>query len=898
MKSIHNVKFIAACNPYRLDTGKRAEFGLHYGDKYKNKKLVYVTDIKKYIENIVLKTLEESINDMNIIDYIKPLTHEFSINSFNISTASLREIRRWDILFSYSFEEMKKVFGGKYDFEEIPTKIQNLIADEVNLESGENPDAVNLLSYQGSLTSNSEGILRVFENAEKSILDNSLNNIISAIYFDELGLAELSSNNHFKEYDDNKNKISFIGISNYCLDASKMNRGIHLSIPEPDIEDMKTTVLAITESYNIKFEDLKLKDFYYLIKIVPKLLIKHKFPQNKLIIIELLCEIIERNFGGLNNSGIGEKKQYDVIKCITENVNDFNNDTIHSHYTVKELNKIQVTMNTEDKNSNTQNYFTNDKFRCIVLIDKNDIYKEDPSSLNRFEKHYITFEYLLDKSYNDLSKEINKILTRYNKNPEGLNINQYKSQLMKRIVRTFSQDIMFFIRNFDFAEKYIIGTFNRNSIKNVYIDQYSSESEIDEVISEYLISQSQNLIIFHYNLEDYKKQCQMFIDNLNSLNNNFKEIYESSTLDLFKNKSLINGEEEFKKDLYHKIIGTNIIMKIFNEYNFDESEVDFISIIIKHMKSIYNDALITFNDIYRYYIDNFNTSIIRYINMSSREKIDTYLGISFPGVILSFKEIDRCIIENRVNYLDNENENIYENNIVIKFKEQFVNKYINFKDSFDIENHINVIFDDYIIYYLSKSNYNYTNKKIITNFSLFIGRCFSNRDDYQSAFSSIEFLERQWKKFYINMDVAIAVAFYEPKISYRCTRKELLTGILIEILEAAEHELKGLRFIAYHTGDKIRRYKVNWSYNFPNGLKTSQEIVNYFQIIQKETHLYAKWNAIRKDFGFEVPILLPGTKKKGGEKSIKPNSLVGQYLIREPPILKNANSNDNNKKKK
>jgi len=42
--------------------------------------------------------------------------------------------------------------------------------------------------------------------------------------------------------------------------------------------------------------------------------------------------------------------------------------------------------------------------------------------------------------------------------------------------------------------------------------------------------------------------------------------------------------------------------------------------------------------------------------MSSREKIDTYLGISFPGVILSFKEIDRCIIENRVNYLDNENE--------------------------------------------------------------------------------------------------------------------------------------------------------------------------------------------------------------------------------------------------
>jgi len=38
-------------------------------------------DIKKYIENIVLKTLEESINDMNIIDYIKPLSNKFNIKS-------------------------------------------------------------------------------------------------------------------------------------------------------------------------------------------------------------------------------------------------------------------------------------------------------------------------------------------------------------------------------------------------------------------------------------------------------------------------------------------------------------------------------------------------------------------------------------------------------------------------------------------------------------------------------------------------------------------------------------------------------------------------------------------------------------------------------------------------
>ncbi|KAG4105845.1 hypothetical protein H8356DRAFT_537424 [Neocallimastix lanati (nom. inval.)] len=137
---------------------------------------------------------------------------------------------------------------------------------------------------------------------------------------------ELSSNNPLKvihsklEYDDNKKKMSFIEISNYCLDALKMDRGIHLSTPNPDIEDLKIAALAITKSYNIKlntlygkyfeelslayykykkqlnlypskFEDLKLKynikeyhgtrDFYYLIKTASKLLIKHKFPQNK-----------------------------------------------------------------------------------------------------------------------------------------------------------------------------------------------------------------------------------------------------------------------------------------------------------------------------------------------------------------------------------------------------------------------------------------------------------------------------------------------------------------------------------------------------------------------------------------------------------------------------------------
>ena len=73
-----------------------------------------------------------------------------------------------------------------------------------------------------------------------------------------MGLAEISPNNPLKvihselEYDNNfdNKKIAFVGISNWTLDASKMNRGIYLSVSELDEEDLINTAKAISESYN------------------------------------------------------------------------------------------------------------------------------------------------------------------------------------------------------------------------------------------------------------------------------------------------------------------------------------------------------------------------------------------------------------------------------------------------------------------------------------------------------------------------------------------------------------------------------------------------------------------------------------------------------------------------
>jgi hypothetical protein len=120
----------------------------------------------------------------------------------------------------------------------------------------------NLLTYsfQGSLSSTSEGVIAVFKKANESIdnLKEQIKDNIVMIFFDEMGLAEYSPNNPLKvihsklEYDEiepNK-KVAFVGISNWALDASKMNRGIHISISDQNQEDNIQTALAIADSYD------------------------------------------------------------------------------------------------------------------------------------------------------------------------------------------------------------------------------------------------------------------------------------------------------------------------------------------------------------------------------------------------------------------------------------------------------------------------------------------------------------------------------------------------------------------------------------------------------------------------------------------------------------------------
>jgi hypothetical protein len=245
---------------------------------------------------------------------------------------------------------------------------------------------VMLFAYQGSIASTSNGLKNIFNKARQTyhcLKPEDKKSNISLIFFDEMGLAEHSPNNPLKvihselEYDQNEgeNKLAFIGISNWALDAAKMNRGISISIPEPDEEDNKLTALTIGQSYKnnldidyksiyerlgsayYKYKEYMRKkhnldgkedfhgnrDFYHLVKIISKNIIEKR--KDKLIDEDTLFECaingIERNFSGLKLESEKKtsteifkeffkifypqyqiSKEYNVLARIKENIND------------------------------------------------------------------------------------------------------------------------------------------------------------------------------------------------------------------------------------------------------------------------------------------------------------------------------------------------------------------------------------------------------------------------------------------------------------------------------------------------------------------------------------------------------------------------------------------------
>lgn len=112
-----------------------------------------------------------------------------------------------------------------------------------------------VVSHQGSESSTSDGILKVFDKAKRYEKHNKSGDVLPVVLLDEIGLAEVSKYNPLKVLhsllepgDSIFPDVAVVGISNWALDAAKMNRAIHLSRPEPDVDDLFETGKSLREA--------------------------------------------------------------------------------------------------------------------------------------------------------------------------------------------------------------------------------------------------------------------------------------------------------------------------------------------------------------------------------------------------------------------------------------------------------------------------------------------------------------------------------------------------------------------------------------------------------------------------------------------------------------------------
>ncbi|XP_046722736.1 E3 ubiquitin-protein ligase rnf213-alpha isoform X2 [Silurus meridionalis] len=131
---------------------------------------------------------------------------------------------------------------------------------------------IHLVSFQCSPHSTPEGIINTFKQCARFQEGKNLNEYISVVVLDEIGLAEDSPKMPLKTLhplleegciEDQPlphKKVGFIGISNWALDPAKMNRGIFVSRGDPDEKELIESAKGICSSDAMILE--KVRDFF------------------------------------------------------------------------------------------------------------------------------------------------------------------------------------------------------------------------------------------------------------------------------------------------------------------------------------------------------------------------------------------------------------------------------------------------------------------------------------------------------------------------------------------------------------------------------------------------------------------------------------------------------------
>ncbi|XP_028976279.2 E3 ubiquitin-protein ligase rnf213-beta isoform X3 [Esox lucius] len=171
---------------------------------------------------------------------------------------------------------------------------------------------VHMVSFQCSPHSSPEGIIGTFRNCARFQKDKNMDEYVSVVVLDEIGLAEDSPQMPLKtlhplledgcidnERPDPHMKVGFVGISNWALDPAKMNRGIFVSRWDPTESELVETAIGICSS-----------SLPILLKI------KHLFPPLAKAFLRICKETAKNQFFGLRD-------YYSLVKMLFATVRQF-----------------------------------------------------------------------------------------------------------------------------------------------------------------------------------------------------------------------------------------------------------------------------------------------------------------------------------------------------------------------------------------------------------------------------------------------------------------------------------------------------------------------------------------------------------------------------------------------
>ena len=324
--------------------------------------------------------------------------------------------------------------------------------------------------------------------------------------------------------------------------------------------------------------------------------------------------------------------------------------------------------------SNNLLSYVNDNFRCVILVDQNELELQDPPFLNRFEKHIVSFEYLLKKDLIYLSNEINEII----KDLVSLGLEKAKIDFSKQLINCDLEEIRGIIydsmknkrERHEMREevlKKIVPTFSQDIIASTKISTFEQKHHgiINRIYEIYNESHYNNLTSFLQKMNNNKNVVYTFSNILETIllkegkenyvkNEKYGEIRKDTVKEILI--SSIKTENEIEKEIEDFYMRKNLNVCIFKFRPNDCNKINYIKFLIeneeKEGRNLMNLATMTTIS---------TDSNINLTSILAPKKVFIFMIFVhriFTDEKMSIEEMDKKLIKNKdlISHLSNYNQ--------------------------------------------------------------------------------------------------------------------------------------------------------------------------------------------------------------------------------------------------